>query len=46
MRMVLKAMEMTEATKREVVKRAVRMKLRRHEHSYGLGKRPMKEREE
>lgn len=45
MRIVLEATGMTEVTKR-VVKGAVRMKLRRQEHSYGLGKRPMKEREE
>lgn len=40
-------MEMPEKTKgEEAERRALGIKLRRHEHGYGLGKRPMKEREE
>ena len=46
-RTVLDARDVTETSEREVAeRRALRVKLRRHEHSYGLGRRPMKEREE
>lgn len=39
--------EARETTKREVAgRRALRMNLRRHDDSYGLGERPTKEREE
>lgn len=46
-RTALEAVEMPEKTKgEEAERRALRIKLRRHEHSYGLGKRPVKERQE
>lgn len=46
-RTVLEAREVTAKSKREMAeRRALRMKLGRHEHSYGLGRKPTKEREE